>query len=142
MRLGCLSIVIAIALAVILPWVFADMLATALVKLRLSPNTAAVVVFGVFAGSLINVPVKRIVRTQRVPLDPLAVFGLQGSWPAMQQVRAETIVAVNVGGCVIPVGLAVYEVFNLPAHRGALGALRQSWSTSASATSWRGRLKA
>jgi hypothetical protein len=29
MRLGCLSIVIAIALAVVLPWVFADMLATA-----------------------------------------------------------------------------------------------------------------
>ncbi len=123
MRLGCLSIVIAIALAVVLPWVFADMLATALVKLHLSPNTAALVVFGIFAGSLVNVPVKRIIRTQRVPLDPLAVFGLQGWWPAMRQVRAETIVAVNVRGCVIPVGLAVYEVFSLSAQRRAFTAL-------------------
>jgi len=123
MRLGCVSIVVAIALAVVLPWVFADMLATALVKLRLSPNSAAWVVFGIFAGSLVNVPVKRIIRTRLVPVDPLAVFGLQGWWPAMRQVRAETIVAVNVGGCMIPVGLAVYEVFSLSAHRSALGTL-------------------
>ena len=35
MRLGCLSLIIAVILMLVLPWVLADMLATALVKLRL-----------------------------------------------------------------------------------------------------------
>ena len=51
------------------------MLATALVKLQLSPNTAGLVVFGIFAGSLINIPVKRITRSEPLPHDPLAVSG-------------------------------------------------------------------
>jgi uncharacterized membrane protein len=122
-RLGCLSLVIAVILMVVLPWVLADMLATALLKLRLSPNTAGLLVLAIFGGSLINIPVKRIIRNEFVPIDPLAVFGLQGWWPETRRAQAETIVAVNVGGCVIPVGLAVYEVLSLAPHSGALGAL-------------------
>jgi uncharacterized membrane protein len=123
MRFGCLSIVVAIALAIVLPVVFADMLATALVKLQLSPDAAGMVVFGIFGGSLINIPVKRIARPGPLPADPLAIFGLHGTWPTMRQVRSETVVAVNVGGCVIPVGLALYEVFELASHPAALAAL-------------------
>jgi uncharacterized membrane protein len=123
MRLGCLSIVVAILLAVILPWVFADMLATALVKLHLSPQTAGTVVFAIFAGSLVNIPIKRIARTDVMAFDPMAVFGLYGWWPEMRRVRRETIVAVNVGGCVIPVGLAIYEMVGLAPQPGALVAI-------------------
>ena len=123
MRLGCLSIIIAVLLAFILPWVFADLLATALVKLHLSPQTAAVVVFAIFAGSLVNIPIKRIARTDVLSVDPLAVFGLHGWWPELRRVRTETIVAVNVGGCVIPVGLALYETIGLSAQAGALVAI-------------------
>ena len=121
--LGCLPIVIAVALALILPWVFADMLATALVKLQLNPNTASVLVFGIFAGSLVNIPVKRITRAEPLPLDPLAVFGVHGYWPEMRRLRRETIIAVNVGGCLIPVGLALYEIYGLFVRSGPLGAL-------------------
>ncbi len=120
MRFGCLSIVAAVLLALILPWVFADLLATALVKLRLSQGTAALLVAGIFLGSLVNIPVKRIVRPEPLPRDALAVFGLHGWWPAARRVRPETVVAVNVGGCVIPVTLAAYEVMRLVAVPGVL----------------------
>jgi uncharacterized membrane protein len=123
MRLGCFSIVFAILLALILPWVFADMLATALLKLHLSPQTAGMVVFAIFAGSLVNIPVKRIARTDVMAFDPMAVFGLYGWWPEMRRVRTETIMAVNVGGCVIPVGLAIYEMVGLAPQSGALAAI-------------------
>jgi len=123
MRLGCLPVVIAVLMAIILPWVFADLLATALVKLRLSPNAASFLVVAIFAGSLVNIPVKRITRAEPLPIDPLAVFGLQGWWPEMQRLRRETIIAVNVGGCLIPVGLALYEVFGLLAQPEAFMAL-------------------
>lgn len=123
MRLGCLSVAAAVLLTLVLPWAFADMLATALVKLQLSPRAAGFVVFGIFAGSLVNIPVRRIARIEAMPFDPLAVFGLHGWWPAMRRVRTETIVAVNVGGCVIPVALAVYETARLASRMDALAAL-------------------
>lgn len=121
MRLGCLSIVIAAALTLVLPLVFADLLATALIKLRLSPSTAGLVVFWIFVGSFVNIPVKRIARTE--PLHPHVFFGLDAWWPETRRVHAETVVAVNIGGCVIPVGLAVYEIASLAPQPGALGAL-------------------
>jgi uncharacterized membrane protein len=34
-------------------------------------------------------------------------------WPALRRIRRETIIAVNVEGCVIPAGLAVYEIRQL-----------------------------
>lgn len=44
---------------------------------------------------------------------PLSVVGLSDFWPRLQRVRQETIIAVNVGGCLIPAGLALYEVWYL-----------------------------
>jgi uncharacterized membrane protein len=41
------------------------------------------------------------------------VFGLSGLWPEIRRVRRETIIAVNVGGCLIPAGLAFYELIHL-----------------------------
>jgi len=71
------------------------------------------VILGILAGSGINIPVRRIARTKYVVEDPLALFGIAGWWPQFRRVRRETILAVNVGGCLIPVGLALYETVQL-----------------------------
>jgi len=60
------------------------------------------------------------VNDRDVVVHPLAVYGLADFWPQLQRVRRETIIAVNVGGCLIPVGLVLYEIillatFNPPA---------------------------
>lgn len=123
MRLGCLSIVFAVILALVLPWIFADLLAAALIKLQLNPQTAGIVVLLIFAGSLVNIPVKRIARAEALPLDPLAMYGLHGWWPEIRREQTETVVAINVGGCVVPVGLALYELAGLSSHSGALTAV-------------------
>ena len=123
MRPGCLTILVAVGLTLVLPWVFADLLATALGKLHIGPRAASLIVSAIFAGSLINIPVKRIARREPLMLDPLALFGLQGWWPELQRLQPETIVAVNVGGCVIPICLSLYETFILMSHPRALGAL-------------------
>jgi uncharacterized membrane protein len=98
-----------LALVVMLPFVFGQLFTAALIKLKLDPTTALLVVIGIFLGSPINIPVKRMAREESVVADPLTVFGLQGWWPSLQRVRRETIIAVNVGGCLIPVALAIYE---------------------------------
>jgi uncharacterized membrane protein len=51
-----------------------------------------------------------------VPAHPLAVFGLGRLWTEMRSERRETIIAVNVGGCVVPTGLALYELLQLAAQ--------------------------
>lgn len=93
-----------------LPIVFGQLFASALAKLKLEPMTALLVVIGIFMGSPINIPVKRIPRTESTVADPLAVFGLPGRWPSTMRVRQETVIAINVGGCIIPVTLAAYEL--------------------------------
>ncbi len=113
-------IVVALVLGLMLPWMMADVFATALLKLQLRPEVALLIVAGIFLGSMINIPVKRVARPQPVPYDPLAVFGLRGWLPAE---RAETVVAVNVGGCVIPTCLALYEAVRLASQPAAFGAM-------------------
>ena len=107
--LSLLPLLLFFMLLLMLPFVFGELFTSALIKLKLEPTTALLVVIGIFMGSPINIPVQRISRTESVPVDPLAIFGLSRWWPALQQVRQETVIAVNVGGCLIPVALAVYE---------------------------------
>jgi uncharacterized membrane protein len=108
-----LSLIIVAALAVLLPFVFGELMIASLGKLHLSPSLALALVIGIFAGSLINIPVKTIAHDREVMVHPLAVYGLAGIWPELQHVRRETIIAVNVGGCLIPTGLAIYELLYL-----------------------------
>ncbi|MDH5193529.1 MAG: DUF1614 domain-containing protein [Nitrospira sp.] len=107
--LSWLPLLFFLILLVMLPFVFGQVFTAALIKLKLEPTTALLIVIGIFLGSPINIPVKRISRTESMPVDPLAVLGLQGWWPLLQGVRRETVIAVNVGGCAIPVTLAIYE---------------------------------
>jgi uncharacterized membrane protein len=111
--LSALPLLLFIVLVAMLPFVFGQLFTAALLKLKLDPTTALLVVIGIFLGSPVNIPVKRISRTESVPVNPLAVYGLHGWWPMLQRVRRETVIAVNVGGCIIPVALAVYETAHL-----------------------------
>jgi len=108
-----LSLIAFLILLVLLPLLFAELMATSLVKLSLTPGTALLLMIGIILGSGINLPVKRIERSQKVPAHPLAILGLGGMLPDMTRMRQQTIIAVNVGGCLIPAGLAAYEFLHL-----------------------------
>lgn len=112
-RLGCLPVFLFLLLVALLPLVFAQVFVTALVKLRLDTDIALLVIIGIFVGSLINIPITRINRDEDVLFHPLTIFGLREFWPHLQRVRRETLIALNVGGCLIPASLAVYEILQL-----------------------------
>jgi len=113
MRVGCLPLILFLILLALLPLAFGQLFTTALMKLRLDPSTAIILVMGIILGSSINIPLKRIARNDTLVEDPLAILGLSGRWPQFQRVRQETVIAVNVGGCLIPAGLAIYEIAHL-----------------------------
>jgi uncharacterized membrane protein len=104
-----------ILMLVLLPILFGELMATSLSKLHLNPEMALLLMMAIIIGGLVNIPVKRIAHERVVPMHPLAVFGLGRLWPGMVRERRETIIAVNFGGCVIPTGLALYELVHLAA---------------------------
>lgn len=112
-RLGCLPIFLFLLLLFLLPLLFAQVMSVALAKLRLDPYLAIMVIVGIFLGSVINIPITRMVRQEDVFVHPYPLFGLWDMWPHLQQARRETIIAVNLGGCIIPTMVVVYEMFQL-----------------------------
>lgn len=105
-----LSIVAAFVLLFLLPILFGALLAGGLAKLNVSPGTAFALMIGIIVGGMINIPVHRIEIDHDAPTHPLAVFGLSGMAPRLWRTRRRIVVAVNVGGCLIPAALALYEL--------------------------------
>lgn len=72
-------------------------------------------------GSYINIPVAYLAGHQTVAAGEISFFGMTYIVPMMRQTRA-TILAINVGGAIIPVLLSLYLLFK---HRlfllGAVG---------------------
>ena len=112
-----LSHLVALALLILLPIVFADIMAASLAKLHLSHSAAVQLMIGIILGGFINIPIVRIEQPEDVPVRPLAIFGLDQALPEVTRMRRQTIIAVNLGGCVIPFGLVLYELIYL-AHLG------------------------
>lgn len=109
-RLPILSFVTIALLILLFPVIVGAVVNDSLLKLHLTEQQALLIVFGVLIGSMINIPVLRIERDEEVPVDPFAIFGFSGF---MQRWQRATIIAVNVGGCLIPAGLAIYELTKL-----------------------------
>jgi uncharacterized membrane protein len=106
---GCVGVALTLFFLCLMPLVLVDTMQTAMENLQLSRRAALVTVIGILAGSLINIPVYRIHKHEAQVVDTAGVLGLWGFAPQLRRVRRDSIVAVNVGGCVVPVALAVWE---------------------------------
>jgi len=106
---GCLALVLIIFLIILLPFFFAHFMLTALAKLGLSPQAAFLILVGIILGSTVNIPIRRFPREEELSVDPLFMFGFGRLFSLPRRVRRYVTLAVNVGGCVVPSALAVYE---------------------------------
>jgi uncharacterized membrane protein len=107
-QFGCLCVVLALASLCLLPLMMFDFMATALRNLHLPGSVATLVVVGIVVGSFINLPLYRVKRDDRQPvMRGYMVPGL--GWVPLPREEHETVVAVNVGGCLIPLALAIHE---------------------------------
>jgi uncharacterized membrane protein len=99
-------IVFIFLLGLLLALVQLGLLTIAFEKLGLSASTGFLILFMSLFGSAINIPLFRL--TAQVPLKPLPPT-LWQIFPLMQPaVNGKTLIAVNVGGCLIPLSLAFY----------------------------------
>lgn len=121
-RLTLFSLLLFLALLILLPLLFSELLAGSLLKLHLTPDEAMGITMAIIFGGLINIPVGRIHLQEDAVTDPMAIFGLSGFMPRMRRMSRDTIIALNVGGCIVPSLLALYELTHLhgPAMNAAL----------------------
>jgi uncharacterized membrane protein len=116
MPFGCLPLVIVIGFLILFPLFLADLMASALGKLGLSPALSLFVVFAIFIGGLVNIPVKKVPRVLSMDSAPVGLYGMGRFFPALFRQNPYTVIAVNIGGCVIPCLIVVYELFRIAAR--------------------------
>lgn len=114
---GGFSIFFILLIIFLLPLLFMDVMFVALDKLQITPTLAPVMVFLMFVGSLINIPVLRESVPYPLPRHPLNIWGLERYWPDLQQQLSERVIAINVGGFVLPILLVTYEILLILRHR-------------------------
>jgi uncharacterized membrane protein len=120
---GCFGLALSLLFLCLMPFLLVDAMRTAMERLHLHPAAALLAVIGIFIGGLFNIPVYRIERVEEQPVDVIGPFGF-GEWmPTWHRVRRDTIVAVNVGGCLIPLALVLWEVPHLLQLGGPIAAV-------------------
>jgi uncharacterized membrane protein len=107
-QFGCGLVLLVLVGMCVLPFIVIGGMHDALEKLHLSPTAATLTLVGIFAGSVVNVPLYRVNRDRAQPM-PAGWIRTRLGWVPMQHSRTQTIVAVNLGGCIIPAALAVFE---------------------------------
>lgn len=98
-----------------IPFFFADIVITALTKLGFSPDASVQILILIFVGGMINIPVKQIPRDEPMDFLPFAFLGLDSIYKR-NYTRFFTTIAVNIGGCLIPCMIALYECHRLEAY--------------------------
>jgi uncharacterized membrane protein len=91
-------------------------------RLGLSRRAALTILFAALLGSGVNIPVAQLPAQRVVEPRIIQFFGMQYVVPSVIE-RQSTVIAVNVGGAVIPVLLVVYLVARYGISRRSLLAL-------------------
>ncbi len=87
-----------------------DVVEIAVAKLGFSPGVALVLFMAVLVGSTINIPLYTV-RSITPIIPDFQDMWLQQFWGIpLKKVKQKTIIALNVGGGLIPVILAIYEL--------------------------------
>lgn len=79
-------------------------------RIGLSPELAFLALFASLAGSYVNVPLRRIEGGAAHPAELVSSFGIRYSVP-MRLAGGSTMLAVNVGGAIVPLLLSAYVLF-------------------------------
>ncbi|MBX7166072.1 MAG: DUF1614 domain-containing protein [Pirellulales bacterium] len=107
---GCFVLALVLVLMCLMPVLLVDAMHGALQRLHLSSAGATLALVGIVLGSLINLPLFRVTRDAPQLYEMRPMLGVWTWVPQVSSPQYETVVAVNVGGCVIPVLVALWQL--------------------------------
>jgi len=109
-------LLLAFLLFAVVGFLFLDLARTAFTKIGFSWSQALFVLLASLLGSAINIPVTSMQCSAPMVTEQFVrVFGITYRIPAMEDVRCNTLLAVNVGGAVIPILISVVLLYQFPA---------------------------
>jgi len=102
-------------LILVLGLIFLGLVGIAFRQVGLSSNLTIIILIATFAGSYINIPLLRLKTSIPVITEEyVSFFGMVFRIPQFEYEEFTTLVAVNVGGALIPTLLAIYLLWKLP----------------------------
>jgi uncharacterized membrane protein len=101
---------LALIFLVLVAWIEVQALRSAYLSMGLSPHAALVLLLASLAGSYLNIPVARLPAEQILSGQEVWFFGMHYVIPEVIS-RPGTVIAVNVGGALIPGLLSLYLYF-------------------------------
>ncbi len=106
---------LALLLFAVVGFLFLDLARTAFTRLGFSWSDALLVLLGSLIGSGINLPLTNMKCSNPMVTDRyVRAFGVVYKVPVVEQVNCDTLLAVNVGGAVIPALLSLYLLYSFP----------------------------
>jgi uncharacterized membrane protein len=101
-----LMVVFLLLAVILLPFLLLGMMGSAFIKLGLPPTTMFWLLVLTLAGSMINIPIHQLESQNLVRDQMVSYFGMRYRAPVLR--THKTVLAINVGGAVIPVVLSLY----------------------------------
>jgi uncharacterized membrane protein len=98
---------------IMLPFLLLGMIGEAFLRLGLSPGLIFWLLVLTLLGSLVNIPIYRFASREIYGDQTISYYGMRVRLPRAPQTH-QTVLAVNVGGALIPVCLCVYLLFEIP----------------------------
>lgn len=96
-----------LAALILLPFLMLGMIGGAFIKLGLSPALMFWLLIFTLVGSLVNIPIYTLKSPEVMGDSVVSYFGMRVRLPRQAQPN-QTVLAINVGGAVIPVALSLY----------------------------------
>jgi len=94
---------------IMLPFLMVGLIGAAFLRIGISPGLMFGLLILTLVGSLVNIPIYRFENREMVGEQVVSYFGMRYRVPRLDRSQA-TILAVNVGGALIPVALSVYLI--------------------------------
>jgi uncharacterized membrane protein len=96
---------------ILLPFLLLGMIGEAFLRLGLSPGLVFSLLILTLLGSLVNIPIYRFASREVYGDQNISYFGMRVRMP--RSPTHQTVLAVNVGGAVIPICLCIYLLANI-----------------------------
>ena len=102
-------------LLLVVGFLFVGVIGVAFREVGFNAATTALILVGTFLGSYINIPlVKLITNVPLVKEEYVDFFGMRYRIPRLEYGESTTVLAVNVGGALIPTAVSIYLLFKAP----------------------------
>jgi uncharacterized membrane protein len=110
-----ITVFIIITLVILFIFIFLGLVGVVFARIGFSAQTIILLLLLVLIGSFINIPLFTLESSEAVMTDEyVTVFGMTYRVPAAAEGSRKTVVAINVGGALIPSVVSLYLLWQFP----------------------------